>query len=39
MVEGVMSIAVRADARGRDVALAVSRGDGQTLLTFLPDAT
>jgi nucleotide-binding universal stress UspA family protein len=36
-VDDVTMIAVHADPTGRDVALAVTRGAGQTLLTFLPD--
>ena len=38
-IDGVTLIAVHADPTGRDLALAVTRGAGQTLLTFLPDAT
>jgi nucleotide-binding universal stress UspA family protein len=38
LLEGATSIGVRSDAAGRDVALAVSQGEAQTLLTFLGDA-
>ncbi len=37
-IDGVTMVAVHAEPGGRDVALAVTRGAGQTLLTFLPDA-
>jgi len=37
-IDGATSVAVQAGAGGRDAALSVRRGDGQTLLTFLPDA-
>jgi nucleotide-binding universal stress UspA family protein len=38
MIDGATSLGVREDASGRDVALSVQRGDGQTLLTFQGDA-
>jgi hypothetical protein len=37
-IDGVTAVAVHGDPSGPDVALAVGRGDGQTLLTFLPDS-
>jgi nucleotide-binding universal stress UspA family protein len=37
-IDGVTAVAVHGDPSGSDVALAVGRGDGQTLLTFLPDS-
>jgi nucleotide-binding universal stress UspA family protein len=36
LIDAVTSVAVHNDADGRDVALRVTHGDGQTLLTFPP---
>lgn len=38
LIDGATGIAMHSDRDGRDLALAVTRGAGQTLLTFLPDA-
>ncbi|MGZ8411306.1 MAG: universal stress protein [Gemmatirosa sp.] len=37
MIEDVTAIGVHGDASTRDIALAITHGAGQTLLTFVPD--